>query len=177
MQDVSARLRTAEENPAAYVSTAPGLPPCCMKNGKQCESISTECATHLEHLCWWETGGWRSESRCPGTPETPEFRTSSNCGSGVEEVLTFKDLFTHKHLYHHRRGWSSSPLRNSRIQLQNTSYEIKASYETTHAQQHTHHTRWHLHALAYTQAHKHTLSEVETEQSRLIFVQGRVKMN
>ena len=159
MQDVSARLRTAEENPAAYVSTAPGLPPRCMKNGKQCESISTECATHLEHLCWWETGGWRSESRCPGTPETPEFRTSSNCGSGVEEVLTFKDLFTHKHLYHHRRGWSSSPLRNSRIQLQNTSYEIKASYETTHAQQHTHTP----HALAFACPGIHSSSQTHTQ--------------
>lgn len=168
IQDVSVRLRTAEENPAAYVSIAPGLPPRCMKNGKQCESISIECATHSEHLCWWETGGWRSESRCPGTPETPEFRTSSNCGSGVEEVLTFTDLFTHKHLYHHRRGWSSSPLRNSRIQLQNTSYEIKASYETTHSSKaHTHtHTRagicmpWHTLKLTNTHSAKQKLSKV-----------------
>lgn len=30
---------TAEENPAAYVSITPSLPLCCMKNGKQCESI------------------------------------------------------------------------------------------------------------------------------------------
>lgn len=53
-------------------------------------------------LYWWETGGWGSEAQPPPPPpytqETHEFSTGSNCGSRLEEVLTFSDLFPHKHL-------------------------------------------------------------------------------
>lgn len=60
------------------------------------ESNPIERASHSESLCWvfwhccrWETRRCGSEARWSGTQESPEFRTSSNCGCGVEEVLTF----------------------------------------------------------------------------------------
>lgn len=65
-----------------------------------------ERASHSESLCWvfwhccrWETRRRGSEARWSGTQESPEFRTSFNCGCGVEEVLTFYwFIYTHASL-------------------------------------------------------------------------------
>lgn len=109
--DVSAKL-SQQRRILLHMSLSLPVCLCSMKN-----SLRAIHWTHLPlrvsllgflTLCWWETGGRGSEAHWPGTQETPEFRTSSNCGSGVKEVLTFIDLFTRIHPYYHRRGRSSS---------------------------------------------------------------------
>lgn len=123
---------TAEENPPAYVSITPS----CMKNGKQCESIQLNLPPTQSLSAWFPdtllVGNWGAGVKGPKPWYSRDFRVQDrlNCCSGVKEILTFSDLFTHKLLYHDRCGWPSSLLGilGSKMSLINKGL----FYKTTH---------------------------------------------
>lgn len=127
----------------------------------------SDSASHSDSLClvfWHSTdgkhGGGGSEAHCHGTQGTPEFRTSSNCGFGVGEVLTFTDVFIHKRIFLSACMWLFIfPVNNPKTQLKYTSQkiQIKAIYICKHLYTLK---QWDTHTLAFACPGMHTETQV-----------------